>query len=174
MACGDRYKHLAVTTDGYTPENPYGAFIVPFRDYAQWRSLAEKLTGIVNEHVVMLQAVEAKKAPTLPEFTRVNEARATLLSNLEALPSVVGSGTMPDAEPIDLALAVVAEALCVLEQADDAIEGYSERAPEVPGVTPTPKKPGSGPDQLRDWAITLAIVAALGVGGYFLFKSGTD
>lgn len=169
MACGERYEHLAVTESGYTPKNPYGAFVLVFKDYAEWKALAEKLIGFVNEHLSRLQGIELKKDPAMPQWNHAAKARATLLKNNEDLPRVQDSILMGDDEAIHLAIAVVAEALCVLDVTDAAIEGYSERAPEIPSITPAPKPPG--PNLLEGFGSVLVVGAVL-VAAYFVFKKG--
>jgi len=174
--CGERYKYLAVTVSGYNFDNPYGLFAVGYTDYAEWHAVAERLVGLVNEHLAALQVVELAKNPAMPKFQALAADRTNMLRHFEDLPGLFGMYATK--EPLDQALSVVAEAICLLEQTDNAIESYGEVAPEVPGVRPPEKPPFKLPELPKSgdipWYVWLigGTAAAAMIGGLYYRTRG--
>lgn len=166
MACGDRYKHLAVTSKGYTPENTYGVFYLP-TDYADWTALADKLTGIASAHMAKLQAIEAARG-RLRKFNALSGEWAALLRKNEDLPTLL----LASASDLPKVVDVVNASLCLLEQVDDAIASYGVEAPEIPtpGRGPAPAPPTAG--GLFDPFFVGLVVG----GGYLIYRGlkGSD
>lgn len=170
MACGDRYKFLAITASGYTPDNPWGVVLLPFTDYAEWKVTTDSIIHLVNKHLIELQRIEAARGGTFLKWIPLANERTDLIRRYDELPSIVGSGTMHDKEPIAMALDVVAEGLCLLEKTDDAIASYGQTPPPVPGVRPVPKEKPELP-ALQDipwpiYAVGGVLVAAAAYGIY--------
>lgn len=171
--CGERYKYLAVTISGYNFDNPHGLYVFPFADYLEWKAVAEKVVGLVNKHLASLQAVELVKNPATPEFLKLTAERTLLVKHFEDLPAIISFSTDSQYEWIDAAMAVVSEALCLLEQTDVAIESYGEKAPEVPGLGPKPEdKPRlpklpeiPDPKDIPWWVWVIGGTATLAIAG---------
>lgn len=167
MACGDRYKHLAVTKSGYDPDNPNGAFYLP-SDYSEWTAVADRVVELVNKHILELQQIEAEHGKGFKYFGPLSGERATLLRAREDLPSLLLAAGKDLPKVID----VVMQGLCLLEQVDDAIADYGVTPPELPSPGRDPKPPPlPGPSSIGNAVITLAIVGAVVGVGYFFFKS---
>lgn len=160
MACGDRYKHLAVTSKGYTPENTYGVFYLP-TDYADWTALADKLVGLASTHMAKLQAVEAGRGKALRKFNALSGEWAALLRKKEDLPTLM----LASASDLPKVVDVVNASLCLLEQVDDAIASYGVDVPEIPtpGRGPAPAPPTAG-------GLFDPFFIALVVGGYLVYR----
>lgn len=168
MACGDRYRYLAVTKSGYTPENPNGAFYLP-SDYSEWTAVADRVVGFVNAHITELQTIEAGEGKGFPTFAPLSAERAAFLRAREALPSLLLAAGKDLPKVID----VVMQGLCLLEQIDDAIAGYGVEAPELPSPGRDPKPPPlPSPSTIGNTVITLLIIGGVVGAGYYLFKKG--
>lgn len=168
MACGDRYRHLAVTKSGYTPDNPHGAFYVP-TDYSEWTAVADKVAGWVNTHIVELQTIEAQSGEGFPKFGPLSSEWSAFLRAKEALPSLLLAAGKDLPRVID----VVMQGLCLLEQIDDAISSYGAEAPELPSPGRDPKPPPlPTASTIGNTVITLGVIAVVVGAGYYLFKKG--
>lgn len=166
--CGDRYRALAITASGYTPDNPWGVALI-ISDYGEWRDLAEKLVSLVNVHMATLQAIESKQAKGMPEFLRLSSEWSVLLAHYEALPEFI---FVVSETKTRKAIAVVTEALCVLERVDEVIEHYGEEPPGVPspGRDPAPKPPSGG--TLAQGFGTVVVLGVVGLVAYYFFMKG--
>jgi len=154
MACGDRYKHLIVTSDGYTLDNLYGNF--PFAsDYTGWKIRAEQLVELANDAYLRLGDIEGAKG-VATHWNALNPLQNNLIVHLDELEDDWHqiTATQGTVEEINKAAQVAVEAVCLLDRANAAIESYDELPtvpgeppgtdPSIPDITPTPKddRPG--------------------------------
>ena len=166
MACGDKFKYLAITVDGYNFDNPHGLVAI-YADYAGWQQLAVELVKLAETHFEALAAVEDKRSPipglpVRPKWSEILDAKQKMIDAKNDLPGFLGStyGSFSYATPIQEAQEVIRQALCVLELSDDAIVSYGEKPPAIPGVKPAKKEPFIPPSlQLPDLVPDLGKVA---------------
>ena len=143
MACGDRYKHLIVTADGYTLDNLYGSF--PFAsDYTGWKLLADRMVELANDAFLRLGEIEGDRG-VATHWNALQPLQNNLIGHWQELEDdwhqiTLTQGTV---EEINKAAQVCAEAICLLDRANAAIESYGAM-PEVPGAPPG-TDPGSDP-----------------------------
>jgi len=189
MACGDRYKHLIVTVDGYTIDNPYGA--TPFgSDYTGWYSRAEQLVEMANDAFRRLGEVECQKSggsncsdpqnASSPSWTKYNSLihlQNNLFAHFEDLESDWHqiSFTQGTVEAIGEAMQVCIEAVCLLDRANVAIQSFGVQPDVLPDITPTPK---DDRDPWWLWPLVGAgatlVVGAVGYGLYQRSRAGRN
>lgn len=168
MACGDRFRSLVVTSDGYTLDNPFGKVGIYPYDYYQWKDLARKFVEMADEHFAALGAYET----TLGNYPRWNEilpVKNGMSTDYLDLPSIVLTGWTGEAA-ISAAQEVIAQAACVMELSDDALIAYGQKAPVIPGLIPKPREPRD--DTAMPWWIWALIGGGttLAVGSYVYAK----
>jgi hypothetical protein len=169
-ACGERFTAEIVTVDGYTPANPYGSIAVP-GDYVGWRQLAENIWVRLQARWQRLGEQEEGKTGG-HEFWNANvEDRNALSDRVDALDGYMWTGAGITAG-IDTAIKLILDMNCFREKVDDRLSELGIKVDPLP-ESGTPKP--SNPDSLRDGVITIAVVAAVGVGAYLLLtKTGGD
>jgi hypothetical protein len=143
--CGERYKHLAVTTDGYSFENPYGHFGTPYV-YVQWRAVAEKIVKLGVDHLEELDRIQEEHG-LYEGWGELVADKDELVEHFDDLPwvtTVAISGFHVESG-IAEAMTVTSEALCFLERVDLAIESYKRAVPSIPGIVPEKKGPAKLP-----------------------------
>ena len=148
MGCGDRYRHLAVTSNGYTMDNPFGLVGLYPYDYIQWRDLARKLVETATEHFKALGDYE-DSIGVAAKWNELIPLQNGMIEDYEALPDIWFTGATGEAG-IGQAQEVVAQALCLMEQADDALVAYKQKPPIIPGVLPKPR-PGRDDSSIPWW-----------------------
>jgi hypothetical protein len=156
MACGDKYKFLAVTSNGYTFENPFGTVGIYPYDYIQWKDLARKLVELANAHYHALGSYEAAISGGThhPKWNDLQPMQNKMVGDYDDLPFTALSGSSGE-EGISKAQDVISTALCLLEQSDDALNAYGQTPPAVPGVVPKPREPRD--DTGTPWWIWMAL-----------------
>jgi hypothetical protein len=138
MACGDRYRYLAVTASGLNLSNASG--IVPtFDDYEEWQDLADRLGLMAQQAADALAAVEVALTGTYVRWDAVTEVKTRMVDKLDALPDWYTGNV---SSSIGEAQSAIFDALCVIEMSVDGIAHYGGPAFVVPGA-PTPD-PGLG------------------------------
>lgn len=174
-ACGDSLRHLAVTADGYTLDNPYGHFAL-YTDVEGWRALAHSMQTRAREHFDRLGEIEKLRATEdmVDKFPKWNalvdawNALAEKASKIDDTGGVVTGSAVQEA--IAFCTALVAEQLCFIEQVDSAIVSYGETPPEIPGpVKPAPLPAGA--TDIAKAALTLAAVGIVAIVAVQLLKS---
>jgi hypothetical protein len=143
--CGEKYRHLVVTASGYTLENPYGA--VAFgSDYEEWREQAREWSVKANRIFADLGELECEKTGGLlcesetfaqggqyPKWSALLDLNNRMTESYQALPNayvtnpVVGIGASQK---------VIADALCLIDRAEQAIRFYGGTVTDMPTVTP--------------------------------------
>lgn len=181
MACGDRYKKLAVTSSGYTFENSFGHFAWS-KDYEEWVALAKRLENMATQRFRRLARVECAKvggincalqglpygiAPFDAKLVRTNALeplKSSLRDQIENLPSSWVQFNL--SEGVQEAQAAVASALCLMEESDSALEFYGEKPLVVPDITPS----SAGGTPWWVWGLvgvgTVVVVGSVGYGLY--------
>lgn len=156
MACGDRYRYLAVTASGLNLSNASG--IVPtFDDYEEWQDLAERLGVMAQQAADALAEVEGSvNGGAFPRWNAVTEIKSRMVDKLEDLPDFYTGNV---SSSIGDAQSAIFDALCVIELSVDGIAHYGGPAFVVPGA-PTPD-PGLG----LGGAVTTGIGTVALVGG---------
>lgn len=182
MACGDRYRHLAVTSSGNSFDNPYDD-VATAADFEEWVGLAEKLERLANAHLAQLAYIECSRnagtncgtdeaqSPVWTKWNALIPLQNELRGQIEDLNGFFNTiGNLSYHEPIEEAMAAAASALCLLEQSDDALVGYGAVPPAIPGVWPKPTSNSDFP--WWGWALLGAGgVITLGALSYMLVKS---
>lgn len=137
MACGDKYRYLVVTTSGMSLEDPYG-WIPTSADYEEWVALARRLSFQANERFNVLGQVEgtATGNTSYPRWNALVELNNRMSQRYHDLSSSWFQVNIT--EGIQDAQAVITDAICLMEKADDGIRAYGGSVPVTPGVTPTP------------------------------------
>jgi hypothetical protein len=137
MACGDRYRELAVTAGGLSFENPYDD-VPGFSDFEEWRALADRLALLAQQFADRLGEIEgAKNDGNFPRWNAANEVKSRMVGALDDLPSAWLN--FSPTENIAAAQAVVSDALCVIEMSVDGIVHYGGVPPPLP-ITPKPRE----------------------------------
>lgn len=160
-ACGDSLRHLAVTADGYTLDNPYGNVALP-SDIEGWRQLCRDLMARCREHFNALGEIEP--APHTVWNSKV-DAFNSIVEKVNQLDDVGGAWTGAGViEAISFCTGLASEQICFLEGVDKAIADLGGTAPEIPGgVKPAP--PPMNPQELVG---TIVKVAGVGIFAYVL------
>lgn len=167
-SCGDKYRQLAVTADGYSLDNPYGRVAV-WTDYSGWKELARQLALTMRDHLYKLYDADPKK------YNEIVEEHNQVIADYEGLPdsSILWSGGTI-VENIGAAAGVVADEICMLDRYDAAIAASGKTPPPVPGgIKPEPKpKPitdiiPNAINKTTDAAIKLGAVA---LGAYVVIN----
>lgn len=174
MACGDRYRHLAVTSNGYTFDNPFGSVGIYPYDYIQWKDLARKLVELADAHYKALGEYESQVSggTHYPKWNELQPMQNDMVGDLDDLPWTALSGSSGE-EGISKAQDVISTALCLLERADDALVGYGQLPPPVPGVLPKPREPRDDENSWLLWVLLGAGgVITLGAVSYMLVQRG--
>jgi hypothetical protein len=167
MACGDKYKFLAVTGSGTNFDNPYEK-APTLADFEEWVGLAERIEKIANDHLRQLAYVECVRAggtgcgtsdATSSSWKKYNELiplQNQLRAQIEDLTGFWSPGfdNWTFHEPVQEAMEAVSSGLCLLEQANDAIISYGVKPQIVPGVK-TPALPPS--DSGIPWWVWVAV-----------------
>lgn len=126
MACGDSLENLAVTTSGYTldspgtipPLSPLGAPI-----YSEWYDLARRLSADANRKLNELGEIEGElSGGSYPKWNMLVGLNNDMTDAYNALPNPALTFSYGDAR--DQAMAVVRQALCLIESSQEAIEFY--------------------------------------------------
>ena len=134
MACGDKYKHLVVTSSGYTPSSPGSD--LPFAGqsvYAEWYELANKLSVEARERYELLGEIEGQKSKSgYPKWDALVDLDNRMKSRVQGM-------TSPPLVFFDYAGAraqaqtVIADALCLMQSANAGIKSYGGNVPSQPG-----------------------------------------
>lgn len=164
MACGDKYKHLAITVSGYTFEKPRGWYPIASY-YEEWYQLTEELVAKATSKLKQLATIECKAtggganctvyslpgdiAPADPKLVAYNGLRPLynqMQQEFAELYDTWNVGVL--GHDLDAAIAeaqaVIATALCLMEESDKGIQLY--------GGTPTPTPGGQrAPDDGSLW-----------------------
>lgn len=173
-ACGDKYRHLVVTASGYTPENPGGS--VPFVDadvYPEWHALAKKLATEAYARFIALGTLECQKTGgtgcgtddvsggSYPKWNSLLDLNDRVAVGYDELsdPTWVLDREQARGE----AQAVIANAICLMEAADDAIAFYEGNVPVTPGTL------GLGRSTVPWWIWGLGVAGAF-AGGVALHR----
>lgn len=155
MACGDKYKHLIVTKDGYTLDNQYGG--TPFAsDYSGWYTRAKELVEMANDAFHKLGDVECQKTGgtscgtddvvggSYPKYNALVPLQNNMIVHFDDLEADWHqiSFTQGTQDAIGEAAQVAVEAVCLLESANDAILAYGAKPDVIPDITPKPRESG--------------------------------
>lgn len=133
MACGDRYRYLAVTVSGLSLENPYDD-LATVPDFREWKERARELSVLAQSYHDALGVEEEAKTPgSFALWNAVNEVRSRMVERYDELPSFLSTDPPDD---IAAAQAVIFDALCVMEMSVDGIASLGGTAPAVPGAPP--------------------------------------
>lgn len=169
--CGNIYRSSVVTADGYSLDNPYGRFAV-WTDYSGWKIATLQTINRMNEHYAALAKAEGEPlAAWRAFFVRHNEINVAYKMLPKPSAWMLG-GTI--IESIGAAVGVVVDALCAMEQYDNAIlaiPGASPPPPVPTTVKPEPKpKPVLDiiPDTANKLADTAIKLGAVAVGAYLV------
>ena len=168
MACGDRFRSMVVTSDGYTLDNPFGAVGIYPYDYYQWKDLARRFVEMADEHFAALGEYEETRG-TYPRWNEILPMKNGMSIDYKDLPSIVLTGWTGEAA-ISAAQEVIAQAACVMERSDDALIAYGQKAPVVPGLVPKPREPRD--DGSMPWWVGVLVGGGLtlAVGSYVYAK----
>lgn len=153
--CGNTLRATAVTVDGYTLDNPYGAFAI-YTDIAGWQQLARELLTKCRTHFAALGEIErmrkiSMKIPDASDYPRWNalvdlfNAIVAKVDDLDSHGGILSGNAVLEA--IAYCTDLVADELCFLEQVDAAILGYGGTPPAIPGTI----KPAPPPSSSADW-----------------------
>ncbi len=167
MACGDPYKYLVVTKDGYTIDNQYGW--TPYAsDYSGWYDRTKELVEMANDAFHQLGDIEAATG-SYPKWNALIPLQNNMIAHFDELESDWHqiSFTQGTQEAIGEAVQVSIEAICLLDQANAAIKSYGGKPNVIPDITP-PKREDQEPWWLRPLigAGVAITVAAVGYGLY--------
>lgn len=148
--CGARYRHLVVTVTGQTLEDPYG-WIPTSADYEEWKALAQELTLVAVRHFDELGKVECERTGgtncgspegaeggSYPRWNALVDEKNALVERADDLPSTWTTLDVPAG--ITNARAVITDALCLLDRADQGLEFYKAPIPALPGLQKAPRK----------------------------------
>lgn len=174
MACGDRYKYLIVTADGYTIDNKYGNFPLS-SDYTGWLTRVDELIEMANDAYQQLGTIECQRTGgtncgtssvaggSYPKWNALITLQNNIIAHRDNLEDDWHqvSGTQGLVEEINKAAQVAVEAVCLLDQANAGIQSYGNAPTVIPDITPTPQ------DEREPWWLwplvgagaTLAVVA---------------
>jgi hypothetical protein len=163
MACGDAFRHLAVTASGLSFDNPFDD-IATNDDFEEWKELARKL-GVQAQHDADdLSEVEFASIGAWNRWNIVNDRKTAAITLYDDLPEFyIGSHSVKVAE----AQAAVLEFLCVIELARNAIKSYGGTPDVLPG-TPNPKENDGILTATGNLLTTVVVVGGIVVGGVFL------
>ncbi len=164
MTCSKKYRDLVVTTDGDTPENPYGLYPTPF-DYEDWRALASRLLIRTKVHLDRLKDAEKNTEQTVAYNGFVEEYNG-LVERYEALPDPF-FGTFHESDTrqsIGLATTLSVDAVCLMEVVDKSLAAVGMK---VPGEH-APVKPNTPPGET---GTKLGLVLLAGGVAYLLWRS---
>ncbi len=142
--CGTRYRHLVVTVTGQTLADPYG-WIPTSGDYEEWVALAEELSNTAVQHFDELGRIEcqrtggtncgnpdAAEGGAYPKWNALVDSKNALVQRVDDLPSAWT--TLDVNGGITRTRAVISDALCLLDRADQALEYYKAPIPPLPGL----------------------------------------
>lgn len=147
MACGDKFRYLAVTASGLNLSNISG--VVPtFSDYEEWKELARRIGVIAQAHKDALGVAEE---PKVALWNAANDVANSGVEKYDALPGFF-SGDV--AVSIAEAQSAIFDFLCVIEMADDGIVSLGGTPPPLPGA-PTPD-PGIIP-KIPPWVLPVGV-----------------
>jgi hypothetical protein len=165
MACGDQYKYLVVTVDGYTIDNPYGKFPVS-GDYSGWLALAKELRELANDAFLKLGEVEKEKVGSYPKYNALLPLQNNMIAHYDDLEYDWHQLSLTTGliEEISKAVHVCVEAICLLERANVAITAYGSAVDVIPDIT---RKPESGETPWWVWAL-------VGTGAVILVGTGVS
>jgi len=150
--CGDKYKHLVITASGYTPENPGGS--VPFVDadvYPEWYELATKLSTEAHARFLALGAVECEKTGGIncgtatasggsySKWNSLLELNNRIAARYDGLSDP--TWTLDREKARNEAQTVIADSICMMDAADDAIASYEGIIPVTPGALGSARSP---------------------------------
>jgi len=166
MKCGKKYEALLVTAgSGYTPENPYGLFALPY-DFSEWRELAFRMGVKAGKHLSRLQSAEK----TVEQTQRANELvdeYNVVVEAVDALPGLLGASLtgVQLEQAIAQAVAAAGDAACVMEEIDAELSALGVNPPgEHEG-----RKPKTKPLDMSG-VLNLALLAGVAYVGYRVVK----
>jgi len=166
MSCGKKYAEMVVTAgSGYTPENPYGLFALPY-DYSEWRELAHRLGVKAKMHLDRLQAAEKTREQTEAANALVDQYNV-VATGVDALPGLLG-GTWAGValeQSIAQAVGLSVDAACVMENIDTELVAVGVKPPEEAKG----RKPKVKPLDVSG-LLNVALLAGVGYLGYKLVK----
>jgi len=140
--CSPEYLALVVTRSGHTPKEPFdsvlGMEIPPTLGvYGEWKDLAVELAEEMHNHLVALGDVETAKG-TYPKWNSFVEESNRIRAEADDLGSQfteffkeLADGEFVLTGPIERAIRVSTEAVCLMEQIDEAIADYGETPPGI-------------------------------------------
>jgi hypothetical protein len=163
MACSPEYKALVVTSDGDTPENPYGFYPTPY-DFDGWASLVRRLLLRTSIHLARLEAASKDEDATQATAGYTAELNA-LQAAAENLPSpwTCCFHEQQTISNIDDAASIALNAACLMEEIDKTLASAGLKPPVEPR-----KKPAKTPAFKLG---TVGMLAAVGVGAYLYWKA---
>lgn len=160
MACGDRYRDLLVNANGNSADDACNLYC-GFTDYERWRDRARELSVLVSEHWQELARIENGLATNARREALLPQQHA-LVDDFDRLPTATQAMFQLDELTWDASVAravsVCRQAVCVLEQVDDAIASYGAAPPPVPTST-KPKPP------FKPFSLGSLLLPAFVVGG---------
>ena len=147
LKCGEKYRHLVVTADGHTLEDSYGT-VPTAADFEEWLDLAKKLALQAKERFNELGRIECEASGgtdcgtdeasggSYPRWNALVALNNRMVEKLDEF------GFWSDwdfdlsyAPRIQRAQAVIFDALCLMEKADEGIAAYGGEVPVTPSVT---------------------------------------
>lgn len=162
MACGDKFRHLAVTSSGLSFENPFDD-IATSGDYEEWIELARRMLLLSQAQLDALEMVEGAATPgTWTHWNAANSFRERAVQQFDDLPSTWVAFNISQA--IGEAQASILDSLCAMELANDSIVELGSVPPPTPGAPDPHDNDGllSGAENAAGIAIGLAVVAGIG------------
>lgn len=158
MACGDRFRYLAVTASGLNLENPFDD-VELFSDFEEWKELARRLGVLAQTYKDALAAAEE---PGVTLWNAVNEVANSGVEKYDALPSFF-SGNV--AVSIAEAQSAIFDFLCAIEMSEDGIISLGATPPPAPGAPPPRENDGILP-KFPPWLLPVALL----VGGLLVVR----
>ncbi len=166
--CGDKYRHLAVTVNGDSMDNPYGR--VPEKnDYTAWKERAREIGLMMRDHIHKLY-----DADRTAYFAMQSDHNA-VIDSYAKLPEESFWWLYSDrTENIAAVISVIADELCMMERYDNAIAAAGGTPPPVPGgIKPDPKpKPIADiiPDAINKTTDAAIKLGAVALGAYLIIN----
>ncbi len=161
MACGDKYKHLLSASGGRTVDSPF-EYWCNEPDAEAWYGQATHVHRLQVEAWNALMKLENERG-AWPQTDKLRPSAEAYDAGYEALPEPsawMAFGMAGCAEAIQEMIGNLRQGVCVLEELNDAIEGYGAK-----GIDPGAAA-GTGGVHWGWWVGGALLLVGVGAGAY--------